>query len=599
MSIFSKTKINRPKHSNFGLGHDVCLSSDFFRITPTLFQKVMPGDKWRMNTELYIRLAPMLAPIMARCDVKVYNFFVPIRLLWDEYETYYTGGQSGREEPVPPNVIIRKGDIEANRELFGPGSLWDYLGFPVVTEDTVIANNFSKPICPLPFLAYYKVWQYYFSDQNLEQYDFSDTWTFPGGIQEIDDTEPDLSTDGTKRAFLELLKLRNACWQKDYFTSALPWPQRGQDVRLPIYGNANVVRNSESFGSDGFVDRNGNRIITSSTAFISGSSPGPGRSGIVQRGLPPLDSTLQYEDDPGSKPNIVGVDTTYNTKVAIQSTSVSYDPGNNLKVDLESASQATINELRRGFALQRFFEQSARVGWRFWEYLQGIWGVNNPDSRLQRPEFLGGGSTPVIIGEVLQTSETSTKSPLGDMAGRGVASGNKNGFTKFFSEPGFVISLMVVRPRSSYSQGFPRQLEMLDRYDEPNPYFAHLGEQEVKQGELYFDFNAKSFGLDEAGNEKTDNDRTFGYQSRYSEYKYIPNSYHGDFRTSLDFWHLGRRFKGAPSLNSSFVTGSSEETNHIFAVETMNGVPIDHLWCQIHHNIKANRPLPYHGTASL
>lgn len=575
MSIFSKTKINRPKHSNFGLGHDVCLSSDFFRIAPTLFQKVMPGDKWLMNTELYIRLAPMLAPIMARCDAKVYNFFVPIRLLWDEYETYYTGGQSGREEPVPPNVIIRKGDIEANRELFGPGSLWDYLGFPVVTKDTVIADNFAKPICPLPFLAYYKVWQYYFSDQNLEQYDFSDTWTFPGGIQEIDDTEPDLSTDGTKRAFLELLKLRNACWQKDYFTSALPWPQRGQDVRLPIYGNASVVRNPEGFGSDKFIaGQEGQTAPDGYTLHsgLSGSSYGSGR-------------VYAYE-----KQESGGISRSYG---------LSYDPGNNLKVDLESASEATINELRRGFALQRFFEQSARVGWRFWEYLQGIWGVNNPDSRLQRPEFLGGGSTPVIIGEVLQTSETSTTSPLGDMAGRGVASGNKNGFTKFFSEPGFVISLLVVRPRSSYSQGFPRQLEMLDRYDEPNPYFAHLGEQEVKQGELYFDFNAHSFGVDEAGNEKTDNDRTFGYQSRYSEYKYIPNSYHGDFRTSLDFWHLGRRFKSAPSLNASFVTGSSEETNHIFAVEKMNDESIDHLWCQIHHNIKANRPLPYHGTPSL
>ena len=221
MSLFTKTKINKPKHSNFGLGHDVCSSSEFFRITPTLFQKVMPGDKWRMNTELYIRMAPMLAPIMARCDAKVYNFFVPIRLLWDEYETYYTGGQSGREEPVPPNVILHKGDIISHPELFGPGSLWDYLGFPVVTKDTVIADNFSKPINPLPFLAYYKVWQYYFSDQNLEQYDFSDTWTWPGGLQEIDDTEPDLSTDGTKRAFFEVLKIRNACWQKDYFLSLI------------------------------------------------------------------------------------------------------------------------------------------------------------------------------------------------------------------------------------------------------------------------------------------------------------------------------------------------------------------------------------------
>lgn len=572
-NIFTKVKINKPKSSNFNLSHDVCSSTDFFRITPILLQKMMPGDLWRQNTELYIRMAPMLAPVMARCKANVYSFFIPLRLLWDEYETFFTGGQSGREEPEPPQVIVRPDFMKAHPEFFGPGSLWDYLGYPVVTSDMAVNKELEIKVNPLPLLAYYKVWQYYFADQNLEQFDFSDLWTWPSGVQEIDDIEPDATTDGNKRAFTEVLKLRNACWQKDYFTSALPWPQRGQDVKLPIYGEAPVVRNPSGWGTDTLVSTPDGALVPDGplNVGLSGSSSSSGKI-FVQGEAPGGGTSRPYH--------------------------VSYDPGTNLQVDLENATQSTINELRRGFALQRFFEQSARVGWRFWEYLQGIWGVNNPDSRLQRPEFLGGGSTPVIIGEVLQTSETTENSPLGDMAGRGVAAGNKNGFTKFFSEPGYLITLMVVRPRSSYSQGFPKQLQLKDRYDEPNPYFAHLGEQEVKNGELYFDFNAHDLP-NEYGENVSDNDKTFGYQSRYSEYKYIPDGYHGDFRTTLKFWHLGRDFKSVPALNSSFVTGTTDETNRIFAVETANGDRVDHLWCQIHHNIKAKRPLPYYGTPSL
>lgn len=591
MSIFNSVKINRPKRSTFDLSHDVKLTTDFGRLTPISCIPVLPGDVIKMRSESYIRLAPMLAPIMHRCNAYVHHFFVPSRLLWENFETFITGGKNGNELPVYPRLMVD------SKTLFLKGvaktsTLWDYLGYPTLIGSGVSSTANEVVVDPLPFLAYYKIWQYYYSDQNLENYPIPDTWRFPDGVFDWDSMDFDEPIEG-KRIMDELFALRNRCWEKDYFTSALPFPQRGDDVKLPIHGMAPVVANSSAFGNDKFVNSKGNAVTGPVLMDKTGVFPNvSGSNGFIYNQLEGSGSgTIRPGDDsmvgPGNKQGL------------------SYDPNGRLQADLSSATETTVNEFRRAFSIQRFNEAKARIGWRFWEYLQGIWGVRNPDSRLQRPEYLGGGKAPVVIGEVLQTSQTTSGtdgSPLGDMAGRGVSSGNDNGFRRKFTEYGYVISILSVIPRSAYSQGWPRIFNKFDPMDYGNPYFAHLGEQEVKNGELFFDFSKAHVVDNESGIEYENggsNGETFGYQSRYSEYKYIPSSFHGDFRSNMSYWHLGRLFNKTPALNPDFVTVHEDETSRIFNVEDANGEPVDHLWIQIFNNIKANRCLPYYGTPSL
>ena len=246
---------------------------------------------------------------------------------------------------------------------------------------------------------------------------------------------------------------------------------------------------------------------------------------------------------------------------------------------------ATINEFREANALQRFLEKLSRSGSRYIEYVKMIFGETSSDSRLQRPEYLGGGRAPLVISEVLSTFDnTGGGLPQGTMSGHGIAVGNTNGFTQKFNEHGYIIGLMSVLPRTGYQQGLEKHFTRFDQFDFPIPDFAHLGEQEVKNKEIYAAYD-----------EAVDlNDVTFGYQSRYSECKFKNSTSHGDFRTNLAFYTMDRIFASRPNLGANFV--EADPTTRVFAIDDPE---IDHLWCQIHHNISAVRPLPYSGTPSL
>ena len=252
--------------------------------------------------------------------------------------------------------------------------------------------------------------------------------------------------------------------------------------------------------------------------------------------------------------------------------------GDQLFADMSNINSATINELRQAFQIQKWMERSARSGSRYTEVLQSFFGVSPRDSRLQRPEFLGGGKMPLSISEVLQTSETST-TPLGEFAGHGITYGSTARFRKFFTEHGLIIGIISVLPRTAYCQGLPKLFRKFDKYDYFWKEFAHLGEQDIKNSEIYYNV--------EPGNKSND---TFGYTARYNEYRYVPDTIHGDMLTSLSYWHLARMFESAPVLNNNFI--KADPSTRIFPVQNNS----HKLIVQTYAQVRAIRPVPKYGT---
>lgn len=487
--IHEHVQNRKPRSSAFDLSHEKKLSLKMGQLTPCLIQEVVPGDNFKGRTETMIRMAPMVAPVMHRVNTYIHYFFVPNRIIWNQWEDFITGGREGTTSPVMPKVSL-------NATYAANGTLADYLGVPFTT--------LGATVNALPFWAYQQIYNDYYRDPNLS-------------------TPVDLTTSLSNAA-----ELRMRAWEKDYFTSSLPWPQRGPDVNLPIE-----------------VDNKKPSLIRDST------------NDAVQS-------------------NITGLGTT-----ALGSLIRSNQSGNTLYVDgAEETLDVTINELRTSSALQRWLEKQARGGYRYIETILSQFGVKSSDKRLQRAEYIGGGQSPMVISEVLNTSATATD-PQGNMAGHGVGTGASNTFKYKAEEHGYIIGIMSVLPRTAYQQGIPRHFNRADKTDFYWPEFANLGEQEVKNKEIYFN---PQDGLD---------DDTFGYQQRYAEYKYSQDTVHGDFRNSLDFWHMGRIFLSRPSLNESFVT--SDPTDRIFAVQDET----DQLWAQIYNEVKAQRPMPYFSDPSL
>ena len=520
--LFDSISIKRPKRNVFSLPHDVKLSFNMGDLVPIICQPIVPGDTWRLQASTMLRTSPLLAPIMDRVNVFTYFWFVPYRLIWDEFEDFITGGKDGTSNPVLPTVPI----VKNHNQWFATGSLADYLGFPSV--DTVPADGKEVRVSSLPFRAYQLVYNEYVRDQNLQPEVF-----IP-------------KTSGAENAsyYPQLMSLRKKCWEKDYFTSALPWAQRGAPVTLPLAGDASVYLDPAKKLPSVFNVLNG-----SQTTDL-------------------LDVQLSQENATG-------------TLEATGNKQLQYDPAGQLGVDMSGVTAATINELRQAVKLQEWLELAARGGSRYIEQIYAFFGVKSSDARLQRPEYLGGGRSPVVISEVLQTSETAADSPQGNMAGHAISLNSAHQFKRFFEEHGILLGCICVLPRTSYQQGIPREWTKFDRFDFYWPQFAHLGEQEIANKELYLDMTAQG-----------DNDGVFGYQSRYAEYKYIPNSVHGEFRTSLDFWHMGRIFANAPKLNADFV--QSDPTTRIFAVEDPKAS--QKLYAQVVFDIKAVRPMPKYGT---
>ena len=492
----------------FNLSHEVKLTCDMGNLVPIYLEEVVPGDIFRVNSQIVMRLAPLIAPIMQQVDVFTHFFFVPNRLIYDDWEKFITGGVDGKDASVVPTIKAPQ------TTGFAEGSLGDYLGVPTgVAELEVLA---------LPFRAYDLVYNEWYRDETLQN---------EIAISKASGLDTTTATG-----------LLNRCYKKDYFTSCLPWPQRGDPVFLPLGTTAPVVWDNVADGykvGNDMTIHNGDQV------------------GIVNK----VDT-------------FTGVEHSYGGSVDENGT-VEGIVGGSLVTDLTKATAASINDIRTAFQIQRWLEKNARSGARYIELLRSHFNVRSSDYRLQRSEFLGGGRSPVVISEVLQTSATTNDSPQGNMAGHGFSAQRTHSFSRRFEEHGYVIGIMSIMPKASYMQGLNRLWSRRSRTDWYWPVFAHLGEQAVYNKELY------------AKNDANDN-KIFGYQGRYDEYRHHYGSVHGAFRSTMDDWHLARKFAALPTLNTDFLQCKPDNNKRIFAVQDQP----DHCWCDIYHSIQAIRPIP-------
>jgi hypothetical protein len=471
--------------------------------------EAVPGDKFKIGAETLVRMAPLIAPMMHRLDVTVHYFFVPNRILWPNWEKFIVDPATNIAPPIL-RWSYQEADVTNQQSKLG-----NALGLPLwKTGD----EQFTVNVSALPFAAYQKIYNDYYRDQNL-----------------IPDLEIKLS-DGVQFAGDQsiLRTIRQRAWEHDYFTSALPFAQRGGAVDIPL--------------GDVYLDPNSNNV----PGFVKASLPHTSLSGNVS-------------GDTFGELNVGG-------QLA------QYDPAGTLKTQA-----TTINELRKAFRLQEFLERLAVGGARYKETILSMFGVNSSDARLQRPEYICGHKSPIVISEVLNTTgenEFGEGLPQGNMSGHGVSVGSSYGDGYYVEEHGYIMGIMSIMPRTAYQQGIPRHFSRLDPLDYYWPKFANLGEQEVRNKELYA-AHAQPEGI-------------FGYVPRYSELKYMPNRVAGDFTHDLAFWHLGRIFANDPALNKDFVECNPRKD--VFAVVDPN---IDNFYCHVLNKVTAIRPMPYFGTPTI
>lgn len=552
---FQSIGTNRPPSSKFDLSHTRKFSFVPGKLYPILCAEAVPSDVFQYDTNAVVRMAPMLAPIMHMVDVCVHSFFYPERLTQQrgKFEVFITGGPNGDGQDSAGNTIqapffsvtgdpISIPEALSIPEYMGIGTLADYLGFQFASVADL--GDFTTQISARPFIAFWRIWCEYFRDPNLDpDYAslFPDIFDSPGG--DISNAIYSAIVDGvvtpSGTVLFPFFDIPRVCWEKDYFTSALPFAQRGEAVETPLSGTGSVTYTptSKVFRSGGEVPFDDTPLFGSD---VDGDLQVPGSVG-------PVDGRIE---------NIA---------------SVTFGSGG-----------FTISALRTAARLQEWLEKMATGGSRYIEQIKAQFGVTSSDARLQRAEYLGGGKIPMHISEVVQTSSDAT-TPLAEMAGHGVTAGQVTSFKRFCEEHGFFFSFIYLRPKTAYQQGLPRMFtQRFDKLDYAWPSFARIGEQEVLLKEIYFKSDPAHDNL------------LFGYQQRYAEYKYIPSTVHGEFRSSLDHWHWGRIFSSTPSLSPAFV--HCDPSDRIFNVL---GAGNDTLYCIVNNRIEARRPLPYYSEPHL
>lgn len=462
------------KRNKFSLSHMRIFSCNMGALIPCSLFEVLPGDTIRMSTSALVRAQALLAPVMHKVDVRIHHWFVPYRLVWEDFEDFITGGPDGLDASVYPTIVVNNPGIS---------SLHDYLGIP-----PSVASN--RSVSALPFRAYQLIWNECYRDQDLHAAVAIST---ASGV------------DATTSTALEHCE-----WEKDYFTAARPWEQKGPTVTIesPVsYSHENTTPWKVRLSADGSLDTTADAAAAMlATGNLSKSGAADGRH---------------------------------------------LDPSGNLLAGL------TVDSLREGLAFQNYQENRARWGSRYTEYLRAAFGVRSSDARLQRPEYLGGGRNTVQFSEVLQTGVTTSGNSLGvgTLRGHGINATRSNRFLRFMEEHGIVMTLMSVRPKAVYMQGLERMWNRRTKEDFFQREFESLGQQEILNKEIYL--------------AHTTPDGTFGYIDRYDEYRRQHSGIAGEFRGSaLNFWHMAREFGSDPALNATFV--SCVPTERVFAVPSQD-----------------------------
>ena len=559
---FSDAPAMYMRRTKFDRSHVYKTTFNSGKLIPVFVDEVLPGDTTRMSVNYFARLATPIKPIMDNIYLDWFFFFVPNRLVWEHWQNFCFE----QEDPDDStDYVIPTVTAAANFDNNYVGSLWDYFGLPVNTT-----NNLSG-ISALPFRAVYLIWNEWFRDENLQK----SVKIQKGDTNEILDSSR--ASDQPSWVFSSgtTIVSGHACPPRgkrhDYFTSALPWTQKGPGVSIGLAGTATLVDPSPVSGY-----------------FVQQSNDSLGAAQLQQDGgvydVFTGNGSLTYQNG-GYSTSIAGHAINGSGTATVTAQPGSSWLSKSAYADLDSSSIFTINSLRTAFQMQKFYERLARGGSRYTEVLRSFFGVVSPDARLQRPEFLGSFTKMVNVNPIAQTSATDDTSPQGNLSAYGVTASRFHGFTKSFVEHGYIIGFVSARADLTYQQGINKMWLRSTVYDFYWPTFAHLGEQAIELREIYA--------------QGTEADTTvFGYQERYAEYRYKPSQITGKFRSSvtggnLDVWHLSQFFSNAPTLNEEFIT-ENPPIKRIIAVQDEPEFLLD-----IGFRYTTVRPMPMFGTPGL
>lgn len=518
-------------------------------IVPFYVDEVLPGDTFDVKTSKVVRMQTLITPIMDNIYLDTYYFFVPNRLVWEHWKQF--NGEN-TESAWLPSTEYSIPQLTAPSGGWSVGTIADYMGIP-----TGVAN---LSVSALPFRAYALICNEWFRDENL-----CDPLVVPTG----DATVAGSNTVASVEDYAKGATPYKAAKYHDYFTSCLPAPQKGPDVMIGLSGEANVFGNGYTLGWTNGTLTGGSR---------SGSALGDQNTkvGTLLSGSTTAGSTNAM---PGGDGKLWGI---------VQKSQISDPAYSGLVADLSTATSATINQLRLAFQIQKLYEKDARGGTRYTEILKTHFGVTSPDSRLQRPEYLGGNRVPININQVVQNSATvKGETPLGNVAGYSVTSDTHSDFRQSFTEHGFVIGVMVARYDHTYQQGIERFWSRKTRFDYYWPVLANIGEQAVLNKEIY-------------AQGTSEDDEVFGYQEAWGDYRYKPNHVTGEMRSqyaqSLDVWHLGDDYSKLPSLSAEWIVEDKTNVDRVLAVTSTNA---NQLFADLYIKNQTTRPMPMYSIPGL